>query len=59
MKSFLSALVLYALIIAATGFVYTRINHTTTDAYSTDSARVDHEAREDGRLDWEPEAPNS
>ncbi len=54
MKSFLSALVFYALIIAVTGFIYTRINRTTTDVYSTESARVGHEAHEDGRLGWEP-----
>lgn len=56
MKSFLSALVFYAVIIAATGFIYTRINYTTTDAYSTESARVGHEseANYDGRLGWTP-----
>ncbi len=54
MKSFLSALVFYALIIAATAFVYTQINRSTTDVYSTESARVDHEASQDGRLGWEP-----
>lgn len=57
MKSFLSALVFYALIIAMTGFIYTRINRTTTDVYSTESARVGHEAHEDGRLGWEPPDP--
>jgi hypothetical protein len=54
MKSFMSAVVVYALLIAVTAFVYTRINLSTTDVYSTESARVDHAAPEDGRLGWQP-----